>query len=70
VNNDNLKAFFSRFLLRVCKLFFGQTLNPRPRFSGEFSQKVTGGGYGQGFQVANEETGGGETLRRLAIAFY
>jgi hypothetical protein len=64
------KVFFSRFLLRVCKLFFGQTLNPRPRFSGKFSQKVTGGGYGQGFQVANERTRGGETLGRLAIALF
>jgi len=31
--------------------------------------QVTGGGYGQGFQVANDVTGGGETLGRLATAF-
>ena len=51
-------------------MFFSQTFNPRPRLSSESRKKVTGGGCGQGFQVANEWTRGGETLRRLAIALF
>jgi hypothetical protein len=55
---------------RFCFLFFCQpsTLSHVLRVDVPLAQ-VTGGGYGQGFQVANDVTGGGETLGRLATAF-
>jgi len=55
---------------RFCFMFFYQpsTLSHVLRVNVPMAQ-VTGGGYGQGFQVANDVTGGGETLGRLATAF-
>ena len=52
------------------QIVFLTSFQPSPTFLRRFSQKVTGGGCGQGFQVANEWTRGGETLRRLAIALF
>ena len=60
-------ANFHRCELQFLQIVFYPTFNPRPRLLKWSPTKVTGRGYGQGFQVANEETGGGETLRRLAI---
>ena len=70
VVSQKRKYFFLQILFKGLQIVFQPNFQPSPTFIQRFSQKVTGGGCEQGFQVANEWTRGGETLRRLAIALF